>query len=229
MTGAKKGGKARGVKEVYDAIAGEWAEYKKGSSRSLRHFISMLPAGCVALDAGCGSGRNIPEIAGRARLVYGVDFSKKLLAHAAKLVSEKKLGPKVRLLEGDVRSLPLASRSVDAVFSMAVLHHLGTAEDRTGAFREIRRVLKKGGLAFVTVWNKSQPRFRKVRGRDAMVPWTAKDGGKIPRYYHFFSPQELRALAEKTGLTARDVFFEKDGKRHAEAGAANLCAVLEKI
>ncbi|MCX6767749.1 MAG: class I SAM-dependent methyltransferase [Candidatus Micrarchaeota archaeon] len=216
------------VKKVYDKIAADWAVRRRNPTKPVRQFMPLVPRGCVVLDAGCGNGRNIPPIAEKARRVYAMDFSEKMLEEAGKLVREKKLGGKVTLVRGDVRRLPLKAGSVDAVFSMAVVHHLKTVAGRKKAFREMHRVLKKGGLAFVTAWNARQKRFEKLSGRDAFVPWTTAEGLKVGRYYHFFHPEELRALARGAGFKVADFFFELDGLRHAEQGAEDLCMVLKK-
>lgn len=86
------------------------------------------------LDLGGGTGR-----AGRAiapeTLVF--DASLPMLAQA-----EKNGYPTVR---GDVRSIPLASETLDAVVSVDAVHHL---PDVDAVLNEVRRVLRPGG-AFV--------------------------------------------------------------------------------
>lgn len=49
---------------------------------------------------------------------------------------------------GDIHALPLADNSVDAIICIAVLEHV---EDPMKASREILRVLKPGGYAFIYV------------------------------------------------------------------------------
>jgi SAM-dependent methyltransferase len=50
-------------------------------------------------------------------------------------------GPNVRPVVGDLGALPVADGSVDAVVSVAGLHHV---DDRRAAYREMRRVLRPG-------------------------------------------------------------------------------------
>ncbi len=220
---------ASSVKKVFEEIAGEWAEYRKEPSPVLSYFISLTPRGATALDAGCGNGRNTVEIAKKAGLVYGVDFSKKMLEHARALAAKNNATEKTVFIEGDVRRLPLRAEAVEAVFSLAALHHLETPEDRMAAFREMARVLKKRGKAFLAVWNKRQKKFENVRGSDALVSWKTRDGRVLKRFYHFFEPGEIVSLARAAGFSVREVFYEKNGKKCGGVGAANMCAVLEKL
>lgn len=60
------------------------------------------------------------------------------------------------VFRGDALHLPIRSESVDAVISVAVLHHFSTVDRRRRALREIERVLKIGGLACITVWAMEQ-------------------------------------------------------------------------
>lgn len=47
--------------------------------------------------------------------------------------------------------MPLRSGSVDAVLSIAVLHHISTEARRVAALRELMRVLRLGGELLVSV------------------------------------------------------------------------------
>ena len=224
-------GKKPGVKEAFDEIAGEWAEYRAAPTPILAHFISLMSEGAVALDAGCGNARNAVEIAAKAKNVFAVDFSPRMLEKAAGLVKEKGLEDKIKLFEGDVRKLPLNAASVDAAFYIAVLHHLETAEDRQKAFGEMSRVLKPGGRAFVAVWNGRQKRFSKISGPDAYITWKKKDGTAVERFQHFFEAKELEGLAEAAGLEVERVFYERGGAKVGPTKAReaqNLCAILIK-
>ena len=57
--------------------------------------------------------------------------------------------------------LPFRSESVDAALSIAVIHHIATAERRVRALRELSRVLRVGGRVIISVWAMEQ-RHRKV-------------------------------------------------------------------
>lgn len=108
----------------------------------------------VILDAGCGTGSNLAWLrryAG-AGAVFGVDMS----TDALQFCSVGGHGPLVR---ASVTSLPFAAALFDLVASFDVLAQL-TAEDGETAAREMFRVLRPGGKAFVRTaayeWMRSQ-------------------------------------------------------------------------
>lgn len=66
--------------------------------------------------------------------------------------------------------LPLRDESLDAVLSIAVVHHLATTERRIRALRELARVLRIGGRIIISVWAMEQS-HRKFESQDVLVPW----------------------------------------------------------
>lgn len=70
----------------------------------------------------------------------------------------------------DNLALPFRDESLDAVLSIAVVHHFATTERRVCALRELARVLRIGGRLIITVWAMEQ-RYRKFESQDVLVPW----------------------------------------------------------
>jgi SAM-dependent methyltransferase len=99
-----------------------------------------LPAHAQILDAGCGSGRNMVELA-RLGTVTGVELS----GTSVQLARERYAG---EVVEGSVMDMPFDDANFDLTVSLDVIEHL---EDDIGALRELRRVTKPGGALLVTV------------------------------------------------------------------------------
>ena len=97
----------------------------------------------------------------------------------------------------DVRYLPYNNETFDYIISVATYHHLKREQQLT-AFYELKRVLKPGGAAFITVWNRWQPRFW-FKGKEVRVPWRMQSE-ILYRYYYLFTYWELKRLAMETGL-----------------------------
>lgn len=60
------------------------------------------------------------------------------------------------VLQCDCLYLPYRNNSVDAVISIAVIHHLSTRERRRRAISEMVRVLRPTGKCLIYVWAKEQ-------------------------------------------------------------------------
>jgi SAM-dependent methyltransferase len=106
---------------------------------------SWLPAGDrVILDAGCGTGGNLEWLARYAGsgAVAGIDFVETALRFC------RARGAR-RLVQASATDLPFADRCFDLVTSFDVLVQIPGEGADEQAMREMRRVLKPGGLAFV--------------------------------------------------------------------------------
>lgn len=220
------------VENAFDSIAREWDDYRFAPIPVLPLFLSMLPSNSARsftiLDAGCGNGRNAIEIARHAKRVIAIDVSAKMLGYAKRRVKAAGLS-NVKLVKADFAvKIPLPDASVDAAFYIASLHHLRAAEQKR-AFREMRRVVKRGGLVFITVWNKAQRKFWARRAKSFFVPWTTRSGERVKRFHYFFEKSELEALGVKNGFEVVNSFFEARGARAHEEKAKNLCVVFRKI
>jgi SAM-dependent methyltransferase len=114
----------------------------RGRRRVLERTIERLglPPRARILDAGCGSGRNMVELARRGE-VTGVEIS----PASAELARARHLG---EVVEGSVMEMPFAPDSFDLAVCLDVIEHL---PDDRGALRELRRVLAPGGALLVTV------------------------------------------------------------------------------
>jgi SAM-dependent methyltransferase len=114
----------------------------RGRRRVLERTIDRLalPPHAHILDAGCGSGRNMVDLA-RHGEVTGVELSHT----SATLARARGVG---EVVEGSVMDMPFAEHSFDMVVCLDVIEHL---QDDRGALRELRRVLRPGGALLVTV------------------------------------------------------------------------------
>ncbi|AUX48388.1 methyltransferase type 11 [Sorangium cellulosum] len=108
-------------------------------------FLPHLRAGMTLLDAGCGPGgitADLAELVAPGRVI-GVDVERTQVDLARALAASRG----VRSASFQVASLyelPLPDCSVDAVFLHGVVEHL---KEPVVALKEVRRVLKPGGVA----------------------------------------------------------------------------------
>jgi ubiquinone/menaquinone biosynthesis C-methylase UbiE len=124
------------------------------------------------LEVGIGSGLNLPLYPRDVEAVLGIDPSIELL-HLAKKHTPWVHFP-VELTEASAEDLPLDDRSVDSVVLTWTLCSVG---DPGRALREIRRVLRPGGmLLFIEHGLAAEARTR--RWQDRLTPaWRRLAGG----------------------------------------------------
>lgn len=97
--------------------------------------------GKAVLDWGCGHGMAAVVLARGGAAVTACDLSAGYVAEARQRAQAN--GVQVRCLVADAQRLPIDDQSFDAVWGHAILHHLDVPE----AARELRRVLRPGGVA----------------------------------------------------------------------------------
>ncbi len=117
------------------------------------------------LDIGCGMGLHSIYLAGRGFDVVGIDISKEAIKQAMRLSKERKVKAVFKI--GSMYKLPFGAKKFDAVVSLRVINH-GTRAQIKSAIKEIYRVLKKGGIGFITVI--------KILGRKKVIGQTKLNG-----------------------------------------------------
>jgi len=127
-------------------------EYHAGSGLDaaetalVEHFV---PAGSSVLDLACGNGRVAFALAERGYRVEGLDISPSMIEEARAAASQR--GVEARFRVGDAVSLPYGEGEFDAVvFSCNGIGHL-TRDGKVWSLLEIRRVLRPGGVALVSL------------------------------------------------------------------------------
>jgi SAM-dependent methyltransferase len=132
-----------------------------------------LPARARILDAGCGSGRNMLELARHGR-VTGIELSETSVA----LARERGMG---EVIAGSVLEMPFEAGSFDLAASLDVIEHL---EDDIGALRELRRVVTPGGALLVTV-----PAYQWL--------WSGHD--EVNHHFRRYTRRSLQHAGERAG------------------------------
>jgi SAM-dependent methyltransferase len=136
-----------------------------------------LPPGAEVLDAGCGSGRTLEELA-RYGDVHGIELDE----GAASVARERGCG---EVLVGRLEELPWGDGYFDLITCLDVIEH--TPDDRV-TLRELRRVCEPGGFLLVTV-----PAYQGL--------WSTHDVAN--HHYRRYSRGRLRAAAEESGWRVR--------------------------
>ena len=125
--------------DFFASRAASWDQrFPDDAPRYARAVAELAPpAGGVALDIGCGTGRALPflrDAVGPRGSVLGLDLTPEMLAVAA----ERSTAPG-GLIRADAARLPLATASCDALFAAGLLHHLA---DPIAGLREFARIAR---------------------------------------------------------------------------------------
>jgi arsenite methyltransferase len=170
----------------------EWARAGKGASMERGHRPvgeqaidhMQIPAQATVLDLGCGSGwaaRLMAEYARNGR-VTGIDVSDEMV----RLAREESVDyPNVGFQVASAEQLPFNDDEFSHAFSMESLYYYTDIER---ALREIRRVLKPGGLfvSVVDLYQENEPSHQWI------------DFLKVP--VQVLSAAEYRSLFERAGF-----------------------------
>jgi len=212
------------IKEVFDQIAPSWYNFRHHSifRRELEALAERWGEGRL-LNLGCAHGPDFLPFKPDFEL-HGADLSTEMLRLARKYSS--KFDFRVHLTAADVRSLPYCDNTFDFAVSVATYHHVKGKADKLAALRELKRVLKSGGEAFITVWNRWQPRFW-FKGREVAVPWRTREK-TFYRYYYLFTYFELESLVNEVGLEMIQSFPEHDYRLPIKYFSRNICLLLRK-
>jgi ubiquinone/menaquinone biosynthesis C-methylase UbiE len=99
------------------------------------------------LDIGCGGGANIAKMLkdSPGSIVDGIDYSEESVAFSKK-INALQLGKRCNIRQGDVSCLPYPDQSLNLVTAFETIYFW---PDLDAACKEIKRVLKPGGIFFV--------------------------------------------------------------------------------
>ena len=150
--------------------------------RSLDHELPGWRAVSI-LDAGCGTGAVLAAL-GNQRAHLGVDLSAEAIAFCRQRGIHN-------LAQGDISNLPFGDGSFDVVICSSVLYHRWVA-DVGLALRELRRVLRPGGLLIVNL-----PAYELLRSQHDELVFTARR----------FTKHEVRRLLIGSGFAIRRLTY----------------------
>lgn len=163
------------------------------------------------LDAGCGSGRNLPFFLRHGFDVHAVDADAGAIRDVRRLVAALNPGlPSNRVQQASLESIPWEDGSTDAVISSAVLHFARDERAFAAMIQEMWRVLAPGGLFFARLATSIglEPYLgaaagrmrlpdgteRFVVGERTLLDWTSALGGTLADPLKTTNVQNMRCM-----------------------------------
>jgi ubiquinone/menaquinone biosynthesis C-methylase UbiE len=199
----------------FDNHADHYAKNQYGTKRrtfinsrqdQLMALLSTLGPVESALDAGCGPGNLVPELARRCERVCAMDAAPRMIEIARAAARES---TNVEYHVGSIDALPYADASFDLVCSAGVIEYLRNCDD---AIAEMYRVLRPGGLLILPTTNLLAPAhwLRPVLEPVARIPavarWFGLQPGNFRLWYHVI-PRFKRRLARAGFAIERERHF----------------------
>lgn len=159
----------------------------------------------TVLDLGCGSGGHIVYLAEKGFQVYGIDLSSEGIKKAKQLLVEKGLSAKIKA--GSIyQPLPYPDVFFDAVISIRTFHH-GRIENIRKAISELRRIIKPGGILFITVRKRTSKKYRHPFKEIAPHTYVPLEGDEKGLIHYLFTKEIIRK--EFRGFKIHNLWVDK--------------------
>lgn len=226
------------TRKSYDLIADKFSGTRRYPWKEFEDFNRYIQSGYKILDVGCGNGRLSEIFKDKNVDYYGVDFSQNLITKA------KQKYPQANFLVADVLNPPFKNEYFDAIFAIAVFHHIPSYY-RQKALSEINRVLKNQGIFIMTNWNLWQKQWwgllyqytkDKIFGKseldygDVYRPWKNEKGEIVTkRYCHAYTKRELKKLLKNSGFKILEQSYLRKGQKANWLSGYNLVTIARKV
>jgi len=168
-------------------------------SSVLRRYADELGRKPRLLDLGCGDGGNLPWLRDLAGDLYASDYNPVRLSRAA--AQRETLAS---LFMADATDYPAVDGAFDAIFFNHVLEHI---PDDMAALREVRRIVRPGGLVVLGVPNEGAL-FARIAYR--LQPETRRTTDHI----HFYTGDSIAERCRVAGFHVQEVRYLGYGVPH---------------
>jgi ubiquinone/menaquinone biosynthesis C-methylase UbiE len=150
------------------------------------------------LEIGFGGGVALAKVLGRTQgFVAGIEISDPMIRHVRRRFRREIEAGRVEVRHGDVSDLPYEDARFDRAFTVQTIYFW---PDPRAGLREIRRVLKPGGLLLVA-----------TAAKEEMDKRSFTDHG-----FRKFERRDLESLLREAGFA--DASVERDGPRMFSTG-----------
>jgi SAM-dependent methyltransferase len=182
----------------YDQVAADYAAkfkdemddkpFDRDCLDRLAHEVGDLGPIC---DMGCGPGQIARYLHRQGVNTLGVDLSTRMVAEA------QQLNPDISFRQGDMLSLPYADNAWGGIAAFYCILHI-PREKIVDALREMKRVLKPGGVLLVT--------FHIGEEIKHLEEWWEKP---VNLDFAFYLPEEMESWLKEAGYELEDTLVRE--------------------
>lgn len=196
----------------YDCVAGKFSDTRRSFWRDLEFIGDYAKNDDLILDFGCGNGRLLELFRDKKIKYFGLDVSQKLIDLAQ--VKYLEHATDFHKISGS-DSLAFPDNFFNAVYAIAVFHHIPSKKKRLELAQELFRVTKPGGHVVITVWDLSKEKYHKsiIKNRwkkifglsrlgwnDCLISFTNNEGKVFQRFHHAWTKNELQEVFTQVGF-----------------------------
>ena len=181
--------------KTYEKTAEWYAEKHSDDTYLIKQQIDFFIEnikGKRILDVGCGPGRDVKYFSERGFEVVGIDLSENFI----RIASEKV--PEARFALMDMRKMEFPGKQFDGIWACGSFQHL-PKKDARKALLEFRRVLKRGGLVYVSV--------KEGTGEKEIRKEHYRGGSKL---FSFYRRDEIEELFKSCGFGVIKVMIKRN-------------------
>jgi len=206
-------------------------------AREVEFIARQIGRAKSVLDLCCGPGRHAAPLVERGYRLVGLDVDEVALRDA------QRRAPGASLIRGDMRRLPLASESMDAVLCMWQSFGHFDSDTNAAVLAEMARVLRPNGHLILDVYHRDFHAARlgertierdgvRVREQRSMsngrlrAALTYADGSSDIFDWQLYGPDELSGLGERSGLRLQLACAEFDETVPASSEHARMQLVF---
>lgn len=164
----------------------------------------------TVLDLGCGAGRHLLHMREHTPWTVGLDYSMDLLRAA-----RANLGPRARLVHGDMRHLPVLNGCDVAVNFFTSFGYFMSDAENLAVVKGLAAALRPGGRFLIDYFNAAHTRANLVPESERHSGsyqirerrWIDDDAGRVNKQSHVFERGKLvRSVTESVRLYREDAF-----------------------
>lgn len=182
------------IRENYDRLAEEYASHlfdelakKPFDRKALNRFAAEVRSLGDVCDLGCGPGHIARYLRDAGTNVFGLDLSPRMIEEA------RRLNPDISFRVGDMMALDVPDGSLAGIVAFYAIVNT-PKESLPLVFREMRRVLKPGGLLLLSLHI----------GDETLQPselW----GKAVSMDFFLFQPSVIQQYLEAAGFSVNEV------------------------